>query len=342
MIVILKDIDDYVFSSALKTLQFSTTEDSANVCIKKGTEIILDEKYIPDASGNITIYDLNDLISPYISDNHAECSFKITDNNDEKEFSVIVQQCAVDINLSYIDFVKNYFLTLLVGSKETALECIEFLYFIPKEECSLIVSCTYIDEYNNISTRIFRGNTYKPSDKIERIDVSPNKYLIPYKELISYTVAVGLRHLSFNVSNCFDAEPSLFFINSFGCRETFYCWGTQSLEPEFSRDMAYINGMYRNYFQEEDRFYKANTGVLSDAMMSLADDLIRSKEIFLIEGEKIGKEITITESETKRSNDYDNLPSFNFTYRYSQKNQLVAHFQLGFSVFDETFDNTFK
>ena len=72
MIVILQGIPDYVFSSALSEFYFSTDAASASFRLTKGSEVILEENYVPDGNGQIVVYDLQRLIEPYLRTNLKE------------------------------------------------------------------------------------------------------------------------------------------------------------------------------------------------------------------------------------------------------------------------------
>lgn len=66
MIVLVKDIPAYAFSSGLNELVFATDQNKAVLSLTVGEKEILSETYIPDASGRITINDLQGLIEPYL------------------------------------------------------------------------------------------------------------------------------------------------------------------------------------------------------------------------------------------------------------------------------------
>lgn len=160
--------------------------------------------------------------------------------------------------------------------------------------------------------------------------------------LVAYKVVVGGRTQRFCVGQRYDSDPDIAFKNSFGMLETLYFTGTKEDAPEISRSAAYINGEYRNYHIEENRIVKANTGVIPETMVCLVDELVRSTEAYLIEKGEIGRQITITESESKRTNDLDSLFSFQITYRMAKRNQNVLNVFRANRTFDKTFDKTFE
>ena len=160
---------------------------------------------------------------------------------------------------------------------------------------------------------------------------------------MKYEIQAGSRNQLFLVDNeSMDVAPSLVFTNSFGCQETFYCTGTHEVDPQFSRSASLIGGKFRNYLIDENRVFSANTGVLNVPMSMWADDLFRSREVYLLEDNIPGKEITIIESDSKRTNDYEAMYIYTFKYRYAQRNHNILHLPKAGRIFDFTFDNTFE
>lgn len=213
---------------------------------------------------------------------------------------------------------------------------------VTTEVCSVSAACTYwADGELTVRTVLVREVT--ELNKVVTFEVSPSLFEESDKQLVKYEVQAGARRQVYMVDeNVLDVAPSLLFTNSFGCQETFYCTGTQEIDPQFSRSASLIGGKYRNYLIEENRVFSANTGVLNVAMSMWADDLFRSREVYLLEGNLPGKEITITESDSKRSNDYEAMYVYTFKYRYAQRNHNILHLPKAGRVFDFTFDNTFE
>lgn len=334
-----------MFSSALNTFEFTTNEESVAVTIDCGEESILEESYVPDSDGLVVLYDLQRLLEPYLSTNLVE-SFMITldDGGDKKTRSFKVQYCAAETWLDAADFMENNFLTTLQGRKSTAVGFREFVHFFLKSSAEMDVYAHYYDAASmDLFEKCVKTKTITTTGKVLTEDVSPANFQLEGYSLVSYRVVIGDRLQEFVVmDHTPDAAPALAFTNSFGCQETIYCTGTHSLEPEHTRNTGYLGGMFRSYDIEENKIFKANTGSLSHEMANWADDLLRSKEIYILEGERIGKEITITESENKRTNDHDNRPVYTFSYRYAQRNHNILSEAKAGRIFDNTFDYTFQ
>jgi hypothetical protein len=345
MIVITKDIPEFLFSSAMDRLVFTTTGSSAEVTFTCGDTVILDEKYIPDSDKKITVYDLKELFEPYLLENLVEkCTYTIDDGTDSSVTgSFTVQYCAAETWLNAKNFMAGYFLTTLQGTKATAEGRKEFVHFYTEETVEVTVEADFYSAEKGLFSLTFHPEIEISLNKINTIDVSPDLFSSDTGNLLGYTVSAGSRTISFKlVQEEHTPAPALLFTNSFGVQETFYCMGQLALEPEHTFTGAYASGMFRNYEIEENRLFKANTGRMSHDMAGWADDLLRSKEIYLLDGTSTGKEVTITECESKRNNADDELPSFTFTYRYAQRNHNILNTPRAGRVFDYTYDYTFE
>ena len=344
MIVELQYPSGYVFSSALDEIIFSTSVSPANFCLKMGDTVLLDENYVPDVSGRVIIHDLQKLVEPYLQTNLIESfCYTITDGDaSPKTRSFTVQYCAAESSLSAQDFMEKYFLSSLMGEKVTSFGRKEYLHLVTSEACTMKAVCTYwADGELTIGTETVKEVT--ELDKVVTVEVSSALFEKAGMQLMKYEIQAGQRSQLYLVDDeCLDVAPSLVFTNSFGCQETFYCTGTHEVDPQFARSASLIGGKYRNYLIDENRVFSANTGVLNVPMSMWADDLFRSREVYLLEDNIPGKEITITESDSKRTNDYEAMYIYTFKYRYAQRNHNILHLPKSGRIFDFTFDNTFE
>lgn len=341
MITVISNIPAYTFLSALSDLVFTTNRERATVIIRKGNEDIFNEVLFPDSSGTIYIRELDQLLESYLTTNLIESfSYSINDGYDTKNAQFKVQYCTVEIPYAATSFMEDYFLSSMIGEKVTAMGRKEFLHLVVTASCKVSVECCYL---MNVSTTVQTQDlqTISELNKVVTIDVSPSNFEKENWKLLYYCVRVGNRKQQFRVDyRSPEAAPCLLFTNSFGCQETIYCTGTHQAAPDYTRNTAQVDGKFRNYQIDENRVFKASTGILNIYMANWADDLFRSKEVYLLENSLPGKEITITDSKSERSNNSDALPDFSFEYRYAQRNHNILQFGAG-RVFDNTFDRTF-
>lgn len=355
------------FSSALDSFSFEmvgTRQNySAKVEIIQGVDIILSETYVPDVNNEITIRDLSSLINPYLqeilfADFQVKTQILKSESNEQMDYSKILftaLYCKADVDMLAEDFISRFFLSTLMGDKVTAPGRKEYVHFVTTEEDFVVenerylvamqINVDWVDSDFKKTSDILMWYIELSTADTQRVtmDISPDKFERKDLVLVGYTVIVGNRRQRYVVDNeCPDTNPAIAFINSFGCQETLYFTGTNEIEPSIKRNAAYMNGIYRNYHVEEERNFKADTGVIPESMLCLIDDLARSTDTYLIEKGEIGREITITDSETKRDNNLDTLFRASITYRVASRNQNILSPLRPAKTFDKTFDKTYR
>lgn len=365
-LVIKEGIKEFSFSSALNRISFFMVGIrmgySAKFELRHGLEIILSENYVPDTNDEIVIYELSSLIEPYlqgklISNFAIEITAFSSDTNDllgQTKMNFTALYCKAEVDMLAEDFISRFYLSTLMGAKVTALGQKEYLHFVTTDEdfvsgdegdqVAVQIYADYVDSEMKQTSNVFEWAVPINAAEMQiiTIDVSPLNFVKKGMTLVAYKVVVGGRTQMFCVSQRYDSEPDIAFKNSFGLFETLYFTGTKEDTPEISRSAAYVNGEYCNYHIEENRIVKANTGVIPETMVCLVDELARSTEAYLIEKGEIGRQITITESEAKRTNDLDSLFSFQVTYRLAKRNQNILNVFRATRTFDKTFDKTFN
>lgn len=337
----------YNFSSGLEKIVFSTfdeTELEVSLTRSDGTELLA-ETYVPDIDNNVVITELQSLIEPYLLDNVVD-SFTIRatgGSGDSVARTFTVQFCRAEMpdDMSADDFMANHFLTTLRGEKVTDIGRAEYLHFVTSSEEYVRAYITYWD---GAATSTDSVTLLHATDlnQILTVEVSPSLFARDGLQLLKYQIVAGDRRMDYVIDQLHpDVAPSLIFTNSFGVQETFYCTGTHTLDPDFDRAQALVNGKLVVYRVDETKVFKANTGHLTFAMAEFADDLFRSTEIYLLRGSERGKLVAITDCDAKRDNDFDSIPEFTFEYRYAQRNNNIMQFGAG-RIFDNTFDDTFN
>ena len=344
MITILSDVSDYMFSSALEEFAFSTNAEAATFSLQLGNTVLHRETYVPDAEGIIRIYDLPELVETHLTANLIEkFTYTITDGTDTRTRTFTVQFCAAAVSIPATEWREKYFLTTLQGAKTTAPGRKEFLHLIVTAATDVTVTAIFLSPTGMTEEAICEMDPVTETGRVATIDVSPDTFTHTQGwDLVAYTVEAGDRTQQFLVSEGLDSAPNLVFTNSFGCQETIYCTGTHALKPKYERSASVIGGKYRNYLIEETRTFDARTGPLSFEMARWAEDLFRSKEVYLLEQNTQGREVTVTEAKAERDNEPDTIPDFPFTYRYAQRNHNVIDLPRAGRIFDHTFDNTFN
>jgi len=335
------------FSAQLPDVEFSISGSRANVVVSVDSTVIYDEVLVP-LNGGIAITDLAGMVEPWVEQvlvANLTVDIRELDNNGNQtaseKMSTQVLFSRAYINASAEEFYSGYFLSTLIGTKITAMKRLEYLHYYGTD------AATVTAHYDDGSSQTFPGVAVAGNSRYTTLDVSPQRFLKAGRTLCCYTVSVGSRQQSYTVDhNDPDCAPVLLFTNSFGVQELLYCTGTHEVDPKYTRSNAIFSGKYNNYDIEELRTFKADTGIMNTAMANWADDLFRSREIYIVNfyngNPQVGMEIAITDSNSKNDNNDETLPRFTFDYRYAQRNHNVIDIKRAGRIFDNTFDNTFN
>ena len=241
MLTIPQDIPDFVLSSQLDNFTISADK-RVTFVLKQANTVILQETYTQDANNQIHILDLFSLMEPYlIGSPMLQFSYEVSASSEttiSKTFTVLL--CRPIIPCSGVDFVTNYFLTPLAGrDKITSFNRTETLYLTTGSLSSggttipVTAECVFVNDQNQLlkSTRSL-GNVADYG--IRSIDVSPSRFTQSGYRLLRYTILAGARKQTFHVDQDEPESVGLKFRNSFGCVETFYFVGGDTVEPECS------------------------------------------------------------------------------------------------------------
>lgn len=337
-------LPDIVFNSQFPDVLIENVGANAVVTVTIAGEQVFQETLYPTSIG-IVLEDMCSLVEPYARQQltvmvniSAACQ-----NGQNRSAAVRVLYSAADMgdDVSASEFYDSHFLTTLMGPKLTAVGRMEKLSYFGTGTASVTAI------YDDGTQRVFSAVATGGNTEYTRIDVSPDQYVAAGKVLVEYRVTAGSRRQDFIVQpEALDCAPILCFVNSFGVEELLYCTGLHQVSPEYKRSQARFGRFTRTYKLEEIRHFKADTGVLNQAMADWVDEVLRSDEIrvcnFYNGQVRPGKEVVITDSKSDRSNDDAELPRITFTYEYSQRNHNVLQLYREGRIFDNTFDDTFN
>lgn len=347
MITINSGLSGKYFSATIPDISFGINGHHASVRMQiDGQDIFFEDLY--PASGVINLRDIPALITPYARKSlavHLDISISEKFNDDtptnNASLAADVVYCEADIDTPAADFINTHFLSLMIGTRTTAIGRMEYLHYIGTDQAQVQA------HYDDHSKKTFTLEPIAGNEKYTTIDVSPAQFTKEGHLLTYYIVTAGKRSQEYDIDFAApDCAPILLFDNSFGVEELLYCTGTATMAPSFKRNVANIEGKQRNYSIEETRTMKADTGVMNYDTAAWTQELFRSKFVRVITFVKgqanIGKEILITDSKTEYTNKDDELPRFTFSYQYAQHNQNVLSLLRAGRIFDNTFDNTFN
>lgn len=345
-ITIRNGIPTRCFSKNIPNLTVGIGGDRLEVGIRVNNAHVYSETLFP-VNAMITLSELGNLLTSYVRRPLvAQChitmeEYKDGSATDRSSIDFTLVYCEADVPTSCDDFCHNHFLSLLIGTKITAVGRLEYLHYVGNDAAN--VTAYYTDG----STQSYGVTPMGSNPTFTTIDVSPKGYVQPGKSLRGYVVTAGARRQSFIIdATCPDASPILLFVNSFGCDELLYCTGTLKKSPTFKRKSAVIDGVNKNYSIVETRQFKADTGILNEDMADWFGDVLRSPLVRVVTlrggSVTVGREVIITDSKTEQTNRAEEMPRFTFTYQYAQRNHNVVELDRTGRVFDHTFDYTFE
>lgn len=336
---------DKEFSCNIPDVEISLSQDvgHAQVAVSiDGVAAISEEMYA--VGGVITLQDMGELVTPYARSRHmVTLQILVTEEGQEPEtMECEVMYCQAEFcDMTPADFLANHFLSILMGTKQTAMGRLEYLHMHGDDT----PGCTA--RYSDGTTGSFAVEVVQQGTGYKTLDVSPDRFASEGKTLVAYTVAAGARRQDYVIDlQRPDCAPILVFTNSFGLDELAYCTGMHQVDPSYARSMAYVGRTQRNYRIDETRSFKADTGPLTMAMANWWDDVFRSQSVRIVnfyEGHpNVGKDLVVTDSKSGYTNEDSSLPRFTFTYQYAQHNHNVVQTLRAGRIFDNTFDNTFN
>lgn len=331
------------FSCSIPDVTFTASGRAYVTVSIDGTQVYAEWLY--PSGGIVTLQDLSELATPYARQRQTvTMAVKAVDEGGGQllDSSTEVVYCQADFcDETAESFLAAHFLSILMGTKVTALGRLEYLHMQGSETAT----CTAI--YGDGTTRTFSVDVVQRGSHYQTLDVSPDNFTTTGKVLTAYTVTAGSRKQDYEIDlRQPDCAPVLIFVNSFGLDELAYCTGTHRVDPTYKRNMAYVGRMQRNYRIDETRAFKADTGPLTTAMANWWDEVFRSDSVRVVNiyngNPNVGKDMVITDSKSEYSNDDAEIPRFTFTYQYAQRNHNVVQLLRAGRIFDNTFDNTFN
>ena len=342
-IVFTSDIDDIVISSSEEKGALTVV-----LTTPAGNDItVLEETLYTDSNGQLTVYDLATLLEPFAREYGRltmGCSFDDGVAVASIE-PVTILYCKADVGMTAEQFLQAHFLTVLDGEKITAYTREERLYAYGA--VSVNVSATVVLPVGTIAEKTAVLLPVATVNDVAQFNVSPKKIIeaidLVGGKLLTYTVSAGNRKQDFRMQEeQLLPEPSLVFVNSFGCEEFIHCSGTLKREGKFTRYSTRIRTKQKNYRVTEERKYTANTGWMNDAMADWAEELFRSDEVYLWENGRRGREIVLSDSKSEINNEDDFMTAFEFSYTYAQRLHNVMRKKTAVRIFSEQFEDIYN
>lgn len=337
MVTISTQIDKVMFTSALKMIVIkATTETEVAFSIKQNDDVIFTNKYTPDESGHVYVWDIHTLLNNAIEEVHDSFSFVVANQT----VTFVAVRCNILIDKSAKDFVNSHFLSPCFHSRTTAQYRREMVNILALEEVAVTAKAGY---YNDgvLSTEVFELQTVSG---FATIDASPSQFINPKNgKLVVYTIIAGEREQSYNMCNYNPDAVGVVYRNAFNAYDTFYFNGLLASEWEDTRSSAVVGGSLMMYDIKTIQLFKANTGPIPYGCEVLPYELCRSREVALLDADgRITDDIVITETDIKSDNAPDTINDFVITYRIADQIGCKINTPKRITLFDDTFDGSFN
>lgn len=343
-------IPQFAFSSNFQEIILSVVKSDVTFVLSKkltsGEYIeILRETYVPDNDLKIYILGLSEIIASNISGgSFNEFRFHFSNKENTLIYTSKVILSRAEINISAAQFVESHFLTLMQGDRTVQIDSVQFLSLYVTKPTLVKYAARYRDLNGNYSNSSGELADLDVIDRTIGMAINLSAYEKADHDLVKFAVIADNRTATFLIDGY--SRPSvleLIFVNNFGVSESFAVMGSMNRENKYSNELGYMQGKFKKYHIEALREYTVNTGVLDQNTANWIEDLYNSENVYIARNKTFWKEITITDATVKRSSLQSELPSHEFKYRLSQRNQVVVDFKEdSLRIHDDSFDYTFN
>jgi len=347
MATLLTTIPDILFPHELDELLFrreGEDETSFGLTVDVGADTALRATLSFGADGTCRVQDLAQLLMDYADPAAARCvalgvEYSLATGGAARREAMLLPS-RTPLRETAAEFCPRSFLSLLDGPKQTTPEDTEHFAFLslpgaPPSDRAATLALSYADgtgrtEELAVPTPADDWDvcafTLRPADWQE--EGGPR--------LASLTVTVGARSQELELVAAPWGSEAVEFRNSFGCPETLRLWEVER-EAKPARSAASVAGRYRNYRVEPLTTFKGTTAPLLDSELPFVDDAVHALRL---SRPADGAELSLTDSEWKRSSAATEMPRATLTWREAARAAAFRPSRPA-RVFDGTFDESF-
>lgn len=327
--------------------QFSFVPDGAttSVSLSLDGKVLLQQTYYRGKSGEVTLFDLDELLDGSLSGACGQLTIKIDGST---AVSATVFKCGMTLETVAAVFIPHFWLTPYSGTRVTSPHQHEILSCYAESPTTAMALCRYLKDGEISSATVEIGTT----SGLTEFTVSPGRFRnSALGRLIDYQVICGARVARYRVDYTLpELSDAFIFINAFGVWETLYMYGARETTPEYERTSANVSGFMRNYQIKERVSYKTKTGPLPWGSEPVAMGLAASPAVFLLkQNGDAGQEIIINDCDLKHDNIDFSQSDLSMTYQTAAVSYRLCS-DRGARLFvpkpnriyDYTFDETYE
>lgn len=343
-----------IFSSALGDLAVDVDGEYVDVKLYTPGRVILSERYYA-YGGAVTLCDLGSLIEAEMrasGQSYDEFTLSVfTDTTGNKSDSCVLHILYCDRMTVCSDiqkFLSENFLTTL-SYRRVAPGSTESLFFFADKEES--VAYTISHRYRKSGSEALFHHSYTvdadktaSSASVVQINIAQSLVIadaaahagvrLSEVSLLSFTVYLGQRSITFIVDESLDSRPSalnsFIFRNCFNALEVATLAAVTTAKTDVDRSTAIVNGRSRFYNQSATKTYEVETAPLTSDETEWIDQLFTSHEVFRIEPDPTNEydplvlaPVLITDSTCEIQDGDDKLNKVKFTWRFADNRPLV-------------------
>lgn len=332
------------------------------------------EQYYPDASGDIRISGLDEVMSVYLHDSKVADLFS-PDSNYKDIGGPLTMQMSFRMQGVYNRPGDGSLITqdFYPATARTGLFPSEYKYFLSRFRerdvfTDQLLTCAYIfrgqvlmcgiawqdDDgktcYKEIELTVsgmadghICMHQYKPSDIANRTGVAAEQLLYVTFMLMDGSTRIDYMKMTFD-NRKHPERTGFVFKNLFGVLEHLVFTGKNKHTADLEGTFSWIGRKYRKMHTDLTSSHTICTGWIDKDTHNSVKDAIRSEDVYMVNDLKLGDMVTITGIDIEYEKPSDRPVSAAITYRVSDKIQecFTRARQLGTRVFDDTFDKTFE
>lgn len=335
-VVINTPFNDLYLSAMLpETVSFTVQDENASAVVTVYVDHQIVFKTTLYAYGhNMYLNDIRSIIEEGIRQNenaHGECALMISDeesNASTQNFVVLISDFAIPGPLF---FLATHFLTTrtsfrihrsgkqtlawLPSSAGTMMKYIDALILPEGENTPTVL------RWDQGQQQYFDGQLYSYTVKVQTIsDYFEQNYPVKKGKLLSFTVHVGLRSMTFFVT---DEQPDfrLSFLNAFNITEYAELYAVTTRKQKVERSEAHCNFDHIFYDQNTEISFEVETSALPFEEAVWLNQLFSSRYVAIPIYGNVYEQVLITDSSSEIADSDKEQIRLKFTYKYAKDKQ---------------------
>ncbi len=349
----------WFFSTGLEKITASSISGTLNCAITiDGTEV-LRETYYPDNAGQVTIYDIDDVIAN---------SFQYPTLNDGADF-ISVNPMSVNITLQDNDVMLSYALNVLYSRFRTSMTAynnpvflsryklkyicynsIDYISFFKSNTTQLYVDVIYLD--NGLSKKKTVPVSFDNDDLMVAYNVRLPKIAglcnVSYANILSFDLRITNGQVNDLVRYIVDRKNhreihQFLYYNPFGLPESVSFVGLVQHAPELEGDIAVLQQKKMRTSPYFNELQTLNTGYLDADKYQAVIDMLYSPQLRWYDTKLMPMDVVVTDIDFTHTLMKNSRVNVNFTFCPAErKYRTFDRLKFSGGIFDYTFDNTFE